>query len=544
MHIQAHKQAEGHVYEAEICLIGAGAAGSVMAHRLAELGKQVLLIEAGSLKHHAGSQSLYAGESSDPQFHLPPDRDRTRGLGGTSSQWGGRCMPYDPIDFDARAHIAHSGWPISRLELDPFFARAQQYAECGVPEFDAAQSGLPGRLIEGFSSEDVCTESLERWSPPVNFGTKLKPELIGSPNVTLVTGATCTGLHVEDMRVTGADLRTIKGGKKQLVRAKRFVLCGGGLEVTRLLLNSATGSQAAIGNHSGWLGRGYMCHVGGVISRIRFKDGVKVVFGYETDNEGVFVRRRITLSPEAQSREKLLNMYALFDRPLLSDSSHDSAVLSLLYLVKGLFQRHADKGVDLSSGRFAHYKRHVKNLIFGAPEVLTVLPKFGRDRFLKGRRMPSLLLSSTDNVMYLYFHSEQSIQRDSRVELSDQTDRFGQRQLRVAAKLAEEDVAAIERAHRVIAKALSDQGVGTLEFLQEDVAAAIRACKCTLGHHIGTTRMAGKPEEGVVDANAQVFGVKNLYVASGSVLPTSSQAHPTLTILALALRLCEHIAGL
>lgn len=541
MHLKAHKLSPDTELAADFCIIGGGAAGCVLAHELAQSGKQVILLEAGGVKGPEKSMDLYEGVSDNPDFHLPPDMDRGRGLGGSSALWGGRCMPYDPIDFEARDHVPNSGWPVTYDQMRPWYERAQTYVDCGPYEYDSARSGLEGDLIEGISSSDLETRTLERWSPPTNFGKSLGPGLLSAPNVTVVTGAVATALAQDETgritRVTGCAARNLRPFS---VRAGQVILAGGGLETTRLLLATATSERAAIGDHSGWLGRGYMCHLRGVISQIELTPGGKLIFGYETDPEGVYVRRRFTLSAQAQRREGLTNLYALLDRPLLSDASHGSASLSMMYLLKRVLGKGSDEAIP-ESGRFALYKQHLRNLIFGAPEVLNVLPKFGRDRFLSGRRVPSLLLSSEDNNFHLQFHAEQSPIRDSAVTLGPQKDRTGLPQLHIAPQIHEGDIDAIARAHRAIDRELRASNVGKLSFLEDDIDAAIRACKCTLGHHIGTTRMARDPENGVVDENARVHGVPNLHIASASTFPTSGQAHPTLTILAFALRLADRL---
>jgi hypothetical protein len=266
------------------------------------------------------------------------------------------------------------------------------------------------------------------------------------------------------------------------------------------------------------------------------------VFGYEQDGEGVYLRRRLTLGAAAQAEHNLPNMYALLDRPLLHDASHNSAILSLTHLTKRLVQRQSLTDSSGETSNFSNYKRHLKNILFGAPEVLSVLPRFGRKRFLTGRRLPSLLLKSDNNSFYLYFHAEQSAHRDAHLTLASDTDSKGMRRLRIKAKLTEADAQGIVRAHQAIGTELEKTGAGRLEFLGADPLDLVKSCKSTLGHHIGATRMAAKPENGVVDANCRVFGTRNLYVASASVLPSSSQAHPTLTVLALALRLSDHLS--
>lgn len=529
--------AEGETLDTDVCIVGAGAAGIALARDLGRSGVRCVLLEAGGPRGEAGSQRLYAGHTDDPDRHLPPDRDRLRGLGGTTAIWGGRCMPYDPVDFAPRADGL--GWPIGLDALDPWYRAAQALVDCGPWAYDAEAAGLGGSLIEGFADGALTTTTLERWSPPTHFGRAFRDDLAGLATLTTVTGAVAVGLEtdstggrVERVRVRGLD------GRRFRVRARHHVLAGGGLESARLLLATGRERPRAIGDHSGWLGRGYMCHVGGVVARLVFEPGARVIFGYERDPGGVYVRRRLRLSDAVARAEGLPNMYGLLDRPLLDDAAHNSALLSLAWLAKQVVQRQSGTG---GGGRLGLYARHLRNLFTGAPEVLTVLPRFGRDRFLSGRRVPSLLLAGDGRSFHFYFHAEQAPRRESAVTLGPGADRLGMPPLAIAFRVAEDDVEGIHRAHLAIDAALRRWGGGRLEFLSPDPRAAIRACKATLGHHIGTTRMAADPANGVVDADARVHGMENLHIASAGVLPTSSQAHPTLTVLALALRLAAHL---
>jgi hypothetical protein len=364
----------------------------------------------------------------------------------------------------------------------------------------------------------------------------------------VITGAVAIGLDRDAVghRVSQVAVRAVRGQRSFAVTASQVVLAGGGLETTRLLLATGGAGLTAIGDHSGWLGRGYMTHVGGVIAQLRFAEGQQVVFGYERDSQGVYVRRRFTFSAEAQRAHRLVNFYALLDRPLLQDASHNSAILSLAWLTKRLLQRQSKDALlagHWGQGKWALYCRHLRNLVLGAPEVLNVLPRFGRDRFLSGRRLPSLLVASGDNRFYLYFHAEQSPDLENRVQLDPNSrDSMGMARLCISNRLSDSDADAILRAHELMGQELRAAGAGSLEFLNsKNPMASLRLCKATLGHHLGTTRMACDPSAGVVNAETRVHGMENLYVASASVLPTSSQAHPTLTVLALTIRLADHL---
>ena len=331
-------------------------------------------------------------------------------------------------------------------------------------------------------------------------------------------------------------------GNRFYVSAETVILAGGGMEVTRLLLVSRDVHKAGIGNHSDWLGRGYMCHVNGVVARVRFNEDVKVVFGYEVDSAGVYCRRRMVISEEAQRKHALCNVYFLLDRPLMEDPEHASSMLSLAYLAKSFSQKHSrDRPVR---GKYGLYWRHVLNILAGSPEIFMVLPKWCRSRFTQGRRIPSMLTKGKGNTYHLFYHTEQIPSRDSAVRLSDKRDAFDTPRLCVDYRISEEDVASVYRAHELVNRELRRSGVGHLEYTCKDVMSEIRKHQATLGHHIGTTRMSADPSCGVVDENCKVHHVSNLYVSSSSVFPTSSQANPTLTIVAMAIRLSEHIKSM
>ncbi len=540
MHRNGQGLKSGEVLTADVCVIGAGAAGMVLATELGQTGHNVILVEAGKQRSGGKSQKFYAGSVTDHARHLTPDRDRFRGLGGSSQAWGGRCMPFDPIDFTPRPDINAPGWPIDAQTLDPWYHKAQEYVDCGPYTYTAARAGLPGDLIDGFTSDTVLTDTLERWSPPTHFGKSLFPGLVAMPNVTVLTNTVATNLrrHTDRKAISEVIIKSLPKLREARIAAKAIILAGGGLETTRLLLNTATQDQPAIGDHAGWLGRGYMCHVMGTIARIRLKPQTKVIFGFEKDADGVYIRRRLTLAADTLRAHGIPNIYTLLDRPLMGDAKHGSAILSLTYLAKKILQPQSRSG---GTGQDSSVIAHLRNLIFGAPQALSVLPKFGRERFLQGRRLPSLLEASEESTYYLTFHAEQTPSRDSRVRLTETRDATGMRQIEISPFQKEHDVEGIVKAHQQIDAELTRTGVGQLEFLGDDPAALVRASKFTLGHHIGTTRMSADPREGVVNKDLRVHGMDNLFVASASAFPTSSQAHPTLTILALSIRLAHHL---
>ena len=154
MIVDANNLPDARTLRADVCIVGAGAAGISMALQFIGSGIEVLLLESGALEEEPDTQALYAGSVADERLHSPPDRYRQRRVGGTTTIWGGRCVPFDPIDFEARDYVPHSGWPFAREKLLPYYPAANRLCEAGDFSYTAAASfGDGGRpMIEGFES--------------------------------------------------------------------------------------------------------------------------------------------------------------------------------------------------------------------------------------------------------------------------------------------------------------------------------------------------------------------------------------------------------
>ena len=159
---------------------------------------------------------------------------------------------------------------------------------------------------------NVLSSSLERWSLPLNFWAKYRSKIECSSNIEVLTNFTCTKINFENTNdhVSSISVSNIKGIQKK-IHSKFYVLACGGLETTRLLLDSNDVHEKGIGNKSGLLGKFYMGHISGKISSIKFtKDIDKVSYGFEKDNDGIYCKKRFTLSESEQNKSKLLNFSA------------------------------------------------------------------------------------------------------------------------------------------------------------------------------------------------------------------------------------------
>jgi choline dehydrogenase-like flavoprotein len=176
---------EGAVLRADLCVVGAGAAGIALALQFLHDGRSVLLLESGGLVDEVASQALYDGDVADPALHAPPIKYRQRRFGGSTGIWGGRCVPFDPIDFERRSWIPDSGWPFGIETLLPYYPAANQLCEAGAFAYTAAAAFAQGMrpMLPHFRGRSFTDDTLERFSCPTDFGRRYRHRLAQSRNV-------------------------------------------------------------------------------------------------------------------------------------------------------------------------------------------------------------------------------------------------------------------------------------------------------------------------------------------------------------------------
>lgn len=537
----------------DLCIIGAGPAGLTLALELASLGIRICVLEAGGNSFSKVSQDFFRGAVNGTQREEQLHSYRYRRLGGTSTAWGGRCLRYDPIDFERRDYVPDSGWPISYDELTPYYARALERCEAGPMDYDAS-SVLPEevpQMIAGMPDGDVISSTLERWSPPTNFGKRYRPLLKRSGTTTVLLNAACVALNLDDEHRRLVSVSVRAGNEKSfLVKAEAFVMAAGGVEVPRLLLASCHQVPEGVGNHSDIVGRYFMTHIAGRIATAHLDVASDAVAQhYARDSQGVYVRRRIAFSEEAQRREHIPNVSVQFHIPSVDDPAHRNAILSAVFFAKhiGSIRRGIPPGLGIVDGdddqeSAALWLRHFRNLVGDLPGLLSFMPRFGYLRYLRRRRIPSVILPTKQPVFPMHYHAEQSPSRESRVSLAGDRDRYGMPRARLDFHVNESDIDGVYRVHTLIDEYFRRHKVGHVQFNDPDPRAGIRReTRAVNGHFIGTTRMSTDPRTGVVDTDCKVFGISNLFISSSAVFPTSSHANPTLTIVALATRLADHL---
>jgi choline dehydrogenase-like flavoprotein len=527
----------------DICVVGAGPVGIALALELARQGRQVLLLESGALHRDAAIQRLSDAAIADPRTHVAMDIAVERSLGGSSSLWGGRCVAYEPIDFAARPAVPQSGWPIGWDDVAPHYARACAHIGCGAPEFTRA---LPGRAADG----DFAFDRIERWSREPSFRRMHGQALRRSAAIALRLQATVTGLEFgPDGRVRGLVVHGPGAARARIV-PRAVVLAAGGLETARLLLAAQRAAPARFGGPDGPLGRYYMGHLYGLAGEMVLHDAaLDAGIDYFQDRDRTYVRRRFTPSAALQLREGLANCSLWPDSPLLRDPAHRNGVLSLAFLalsVPPLGRRIVAESIR------QHYvgegwKRwpHIVNLIRDLPGTALFMPDFLWRHYVARPRKPGFFRRNAGRRYAIRFHAEHLPNPDSRVRLGQEADALGLPRLAIDLRYTAADAAPLLRTLSLFADWLQRSGAGRVSWdLPESERAAHILAQCYDGHHqIGTTRMGGTAQDGVVDRDCRVFGAANLFIAGSAVFRTSGEANPTLTAVALAMRLADLLAA-
>lgn len=482
----------GHVLDADVCIVGAGAAGITLARALMGSGMSVLLLEGGGLEVDPRSQRLLVGRG-----HLMPysalDTTRLRCFGGTTQHWTGWCRPLEAMDFDVRPEFAHSGWPFPRSEIEPYYVEAQ--ALCGLGALDYSPAGWAERTrtellpITG-SAVQTC---LWQFSRPVRFGTEHANELQAAPDVTVCLNANVVDIETDDAGRRVSRLTIARFDRDPVfAKGRTVIVAAGGIENARLLLASDTNQRTGLGNKNDLVGRYFMEHPHVLIGKVLCAVPRKALRLYENvvDVPGgrpAAVRAGFAVTDELRRAEGLCGFSATLEpAAALSDA------------------RIAD-GVEESLG--AIYEERT---------------------------------TSFD----LFARTEQAPNPNSRIKLDWERDELGMRRSALEWDIDQVTRRSIVRGVELLAEAFGRSGIGRIMSYAHTTERTPQGTWPIIGggyHHMGTTRMHLDPAHGVVDDNCRVHGMDNLYVAGSSVFPTGGYGNPTLTLVALALRLAVHL---
>ncbi len=467
-------------------------------------------------------QDLYKGGNVGlPYFEL--DACRLRFLGGATNHWAGRCRPLDELDFEARPWVPLSGWPLTKAELEPYYRQAQTICQLGAFDYAPDRWLDPGQTVLPFDPAKVMSR-VWQYSPPTRFGEVYRAELEAAAHIDVLLHANVVDIEAND---AGSEVRRLQvatlEGKRLTVGARAYVLACGGLENPRLLLAANRQVKVGLGNQRDMVGRCFMEHPHCNAARaLVVAPAVLSFYTYGQGGghgQGIPVVGCLNQSPERQRARQLLNFDSLFTVDDIGDSGF--AALRRVWSAAGHGQWPEHLSADLW-------------------QALTDIDDTAAG--LAGR-LGLRRYHPADASFRMWCSGEAAPNPDSRVRLSDQLDALGMPRIALDWRLTEQDKRSLLAGHQAVAEELGRTGLGRLQ-IAEWLTEADDSWPPTLEggyHHLGTTRMSVDPSQGVVDPSSRVHGIANLYVAGSSVFPTSGSANPTLTIVAMTLRLAAHL---
>jgi glycine/D-amino acid oxidase-like deaminating enzyme len=511
----------------DVCIVGSGPAGLITCAELADLGARVCVLESGGEKR----DSLHDALKEVASFGLPiRPASRERVFGGGSSTWSGLSALFDDIDY---MRETSNRWPVGKTELEPYLARA------------ADRFGFPHpRLFspDGFAAykrEEKLVPAWEKLEEKVFLGSP-KPQrfarelrhLFRIPGVDLYLGTNvreCASETAGGKRRITAVKCIADGGTIVHVRARLFVLAAGAIENVRILLNSPAG-RTALGNERDQVGRWFMNHPKGSAGTIALAKPVRGWEFYFGKRYELFVGYAgLRLKEDVQQTRNLLNSYAKI-QPLFPWSHREEieAVRLCIALCKAYVRTWLGQG-----SASAPTAGSVIRATFLALGALPAFIRLSVLRILAGRN-PAV------RVLSIRYGAEMEPREENRITLAEKKDRHGLPLPRVEYEFSERDRVSLVALRAELKSEFERLGLGTVS---EEVVGWLQKIRNDASHHLGGTRMGDDPSVSVVDRNLRVHSTENLFVAGGSVFPTSGCANPTMMISALSIRLAEHVGG-
>jgi len=506
--------------DADICVVGSGIAGLALAREFLNSPFRVLMVESGGASGDEGTNILNEGETVGlPYFSTV--YGRTRGFGGTSELWAGQCTPMDSCDFEVRPWVQNSGWPFTRAKLDPFYRRASEVF--ALPEKAFAADGVSGASVAGFNFDPAkLVPHVSAFSPRRFLGRELRDLMQDSSNISVVLHATATRLvpNPDSTSIDRIEIRSLTG-QRAWARARAFVLACGAIENARLLLASNDRESCGVGNRNDLVGRFLQDHVIGSCAVVHSERVASLWRQVDIARVGgVRWAAKFRLAEAVQAATGSLNATA----SIVFDYEDSEAVERMVRLYRALARRAL---AELRTADLWYLaKNPMKVMGFGARHM--------------GYAMPSVIRPRSIRLSCI---TEQAPSPDSRIGLSHEMDRLGIPRAKIDWRVTEAEGRTLRVLAELCEREFARVGIGklTLEPWLEAADPHWRANVRDILHCAGTTRIGADRKNGVVDPNCRVFDIPNLFIAGSSVFPTSGHANPVLTMVALSIRLADHL---
>jgi glucose dehydrogenase len=523
-----------HEETADVCVIGCGPAGALVASSLAEAGQKVLVVERGRSFTLTERRNVIqrrtelrdaviegGGPRAEQARFTSPEVDGRSyesrlgiGVGGATLHWHGAAPRPREDDLATRTRFGYGrDWPLSYAELEPWLLAGER--ELGVAATDdnvyaSPRSGpfpMPAHPLSYFERE-ILGPAYRRlgWTPHTHpaavnsvlyagrmqcqacrycevcpSGARYSADLVHVPRLIAAGGRLLDGIQVRRLelspdgdRVLAAHAVRVSDGEQLVITATKFIVAGGGVETPRLLLLSRRdAAKVAPGLASEALGRGFTDH-GVLYYEMAFKQPLGTALGFATMGSDRFRR-----DGERQHHSTF--------HFILGPSDYSA----------GTIRAQLEAGWLRPSGMRDELRRRAAGVVTCELEPSGTLD-----------------LDPTEK------------------------DAFGDPVARIRLVLTERDRATAKATVKPYQELAGALGVTSM------VTAGWEHDAWNFGSHpMGGCVMGTSPADGVCDTSLRVFGVTNLFVASSAVFPQLGSANPTLTIAAMALRLAAQLGG-
>jgi choline dehydrogenase-like flavoprotein len=516
VHIDLDQIPAGTSFHSTVCVIGGGIAGLILATRLAEQGIDVHLLEAGGLEFEQRSQDLYKSEMSAGN-HRGSNDGRFRTFGGSSTQWGGQLLPFSPDIFDPPPGSPSTPWPIKESDLTPYYSDAQTILGVdSLPWSADLLSSLGHPHLP--ASQDILIR-FAKWAPfkKRNLAQTVGVQALANPRITVFSHANAAafiGDSSDHRRIS--TVRVLNYLRQEFsFDAAQFVLCAGTIESCRLLLSSSD-----VPNPHDQIGRYFHDHVAYHAAQFESPIRERVIESVGPFLvDGTIHSCKIEASSSLRSREHLFAVMA----HVVIIEPEDSGIAA----IRNIFR-------SLQSGRLK--EAIISNLLPMLRGLGDVARLIYDSRFKRRRAV------SKRAILKLNIDVEQAPNPENRIRLSTNTDALGSPTTIVDWRIGEGEQDSAARYAYIVRDYLEAAGISPQVWNQSVLDHTMPSMLDT-NHAMGGLRMGTDPAASVVDSNLAVYGLDNLHVASCAVFPSGSSSNPTFTMMALTLRLADHLAG-
>ncbi|HET6252892.1 MAG TPA: GMC family oxidoreductase [Puia sp.] len=507
MHTDARDLPNNTLIQGDICIIGTGPAGLSIAMEWDHTPHKVILLEGGGFQYDDQMQDLYAGPATGQRYY-PLRSTRLHYFGGTSNHWAGFCSTFEPLDFEKRDWVPHSGWPMKKSDLDPFYAKAQQVLDLGPYEYDVAYWQRKDPALHSLLPDNPAVwNKVWQFSPPTRFAKKYGDPIKKSKNIHLYTYAHVTEISANDP-VRSIDKLTVRNfaGKTHTVKARYYILACNTVQNARLLLAACPQTPKGLGNDHDLVGRFFMEHLEVQAAWLHLPAPSKLKLYTFSGIGSTPMRCELSITPELQAKYRMLNGTCSFMPWELS--------------------KDMTPAIKMWSSEDPRKNEDSMRSMWSSHESSTATNKEGF------------------KVYELKTRIEQAPNPDSRITLASGRDGLGMPRAQLNWVLTPFEKYSIRTFYELVGQQVGQAAVGRIRLMDWLQDPNDHSWPDTTGggwHHMGTTRMSDDPQTGVVDANCKLHGVSNLYIAGASCFVTAAAPNPTLTITALSLRLSAHL---